>query len=286
MMWYHNGSLLKSLNDLNVLVQNVIRAPDFRVEHFDNFDATNAVNRFFEHGDGAGSSVPGKLNDGWYESSVPVSLACDKTLHKSEDAAPILNIAGLYHRKPLDVIKAALQESNAQRFHLAPFKEYWVPQPDGPPERIYSELYNSDAYLQEHRVISGQVHDVPLETVIVSMMLWSDSTHLTSFGNASLWPIYLFFGNQSKYNRAKPSSFSVHHLAYIPEVNKISFVILTFLMTLHHIKLDNSVQDKYLEIFGKAATKEMLTHLRHELIQSVWTVILCHDAQPVTGIRG
>ena len=104
------------------------------MEHFDNFDATNAVNRFFEHGDGAGSSVPGKLNDGWYESSVPVSLACDKTLHKSEDAAPILNIAGLYHRKPLDVIKATLQESNAQRFHLAPFEEYWVPQPDGPLE--------------------------------------------------------------------------------------------------------------------------------------------------------
>ena len=45
-------------------------------------------------------------------------------------------------------------------------------------------------------------------------------------------------------------------------------------MTLHHIKLDDSVQDKYLEIFGKAATKEMLTHLQRELIQSVWTVIL------------
>jgi len=30
-------------------------------------------------------------------------------------------------------------------------------------------------------------------------MLWSDSTHLASFGNASLWPIYLYIGNLSKY---------------------------------------------------------------------------------------
>lgn len=45
-------------------------------------------------------------------------------------------------------------------------------------------------------------------------------------------------------------------------------------MTLHHIKLDDTTQDKYLETFGKAATKEMLTHLRRELMQSIWTTIL------------
>ena len=49
-------------------------------------------------------------------------------------------------------------------------------------------------------------------------MLWSDSTHLTSFGNASLWPIYLYLGNQSKYTRGKPTSFARHHMAYIPKV--------------------------------------------------------------------
>ena len=46
------------------------------------------------------------------------------------------------------------------------------------------------------------------------------------------------------------------------------------LTTLHHVKLDDSIQDKYIEVFSKAATKEMLTHLRRELIQSVWAVIL------------
>ncbi|KAI9461999.1 hypothetical protein BJY52DRAFT_1116707, partial [Lactarius psammicola] len=215
MLWYHNGSLTKSLNDLNVLVQNVICAPDFEVQHFDNFDATKAVEKLFEQGDT--SEMP--LNDGWYETSVPIILACDRVAHRSEGNAPTLNVAGLYYQKPLEVIKAALQELNAQQFHIAPFKEYWVPRPNGPSERIYSELYNSDAYIQEHDIIRTQSHNDPLEAVIVSMMLWSDSTHLTSFGNASLWPIYIFFGNQSKYDRAKPTTFSAHHLAYIPKVS-------------------------------------------------------------------
>ncbi|KAH9010984.1 hypothetical protein EDB85DRAFT_1879108, partial [Lactarius pseudohatsudake] len=217
MLWYHNSSLTKSLNDLNVLVQNVIRAPDFQVQHFDNFDAVKADEKLFEQGDT--SETP--LNHGWYETTVPISLACDKVTHKSERDVPILSVTGLYHRKPLEVIRAALQESNVQQFHIAPFKEYWVPHSDGPPEHIYSELYNSNAYIKEHGIIHARADEDPLEAVVVSMMLWSDSTHLTSFGNASLWPIYLYIGNQSKYERAKPSTFSAHHLAYIPKVNSV-----------------------------------------------------------------
>ncbi|KAH9011427.1 hypothetical protein EDB83DRAFT_2580411, partial [Lactarius deliciosus] len=207
----------KSLNDLNVLVQNVIRAPDFQVQHFDNFDAAKADEKLFEQGDT--SETP--LNHGWHETTVPISLACDRVIHKSEADAPILSIAGLYHRKPLEVIRAALLESNAQQFHIAPFEEYWVPHSDSLPERIYSELYDSNAYIKEHGIIHAQAHEDPLEAVVVSMMLWSDPTHRTNFGSASLWPIYLYIDNQSKYERAKPSTFSAHHLAYIPEVNTV-----------------------------------------------------------------
>jgi len=45
-----------------------------------------------------------------------------------------------------------------------------------------------------------------LETFIVAALLYSDATHLASFGSASLWPIYLFLGNVSKYIRSKPTS--------------------------------------------------------------------------------
>ena len=97
---------------------------------------------------------------------------------------------------------------------------FWKPSPESPPERIYSELYTADAFIAEQEKIKQQPQEpgCELETVVASIMLWSDSTHLTSFGNASLWPIYMFFGNLSKYIRAKPTSFAAHHLAYIPKV--------------------------------------------------------------------
>ena len=62
-----------------------------------------------------------------------------------------------------------------------------------------------------------------LETFIISALLYSDSTHLAAFGAASLWPIYLFLGNVSKYIRSKPTSFSAHHIAYIPTVRHCWF---------------------------------------------------------------
>lgn len=62
-----------------------------------------------------------------------------------------------------------------------------------------------------------------IEYTVAPLMMWSDSTHLTNFGTASLWPIYMFFGWLSKYARGKPSAFAAHHLAYIPSVRKLFY---------------------------------------------------------------
>ena len=113
----------------------------------------------------------------------------------------------------------ALQDSSPDDFHLQPFKLYWIPDKDADnPEHIYSELYNSDAFVNEYKFIRDKYEKEEKEVVIVAMMFWSDSMHLANFGNASLWPIYLFLGNQSKYVRCKPSASAAHHIAYIPKV--------------------------------------------------------------------
>ena len=52
------------------------------------------------------------------------------------------------------------------------------------------------------------------EHIVLGLKLASDSTQLTSFGMASVWPIYLMFVNQSKQERMKPLCHAVHHLAY------------------------------------------------------------------------
>ena len=62
-----------------------------------------------------------------------------------------------------------------------------------------------------------------LEKAIVPLLVYSDSTHLANFGTASLWPIYIWFGNISKNTRLRASSFSAHHLAYLLSISKVPY---------------------------------------------------------------
>jgi hypothetical protein len=222
MCWFYSGSNMKSLAELDRLVNDVILAEDFDQAHLTGFRAVKEVDRLDNYqGDPADirSSFLGK--DGWIETSVKIRLPADGVQHASETSAPEFEVPGLFYRRLLEVIKSAFREASADRFHLTPFKMFFRPSPNEPTERVYSEIFSSQAMLEAHEAIKLHPPDpsCKLETVIAAVMLWSDSTHLASFGSASLWPIYLFLGNQSKYIRGKPSSFAAHHLAYIPKVS-------------------------------------------------------------------
>jgi hypothetical protein len=221
MSWFYNGTNTKSLNDLNNLVHNVLLASDFKPEDLAKFDAAKSAKQLdnFQKPSTSSADSSTLLKDGWIRSSISIKLPCDGFC-QTEEAAPTYQLNGLLYRKPIEVIKAAYQEGQASQFHLSPFEEYWKPSQDAPPERIFSELYNCDAYLKENDRVQthAQQSDCSLEAVIAPMMIWSDATHLTNFGSSSLWPIYFYPGNLSKYTRAKPSAFAAHHLAYIPKV--------------------------------------------------------------------
>ena len=212
MSWHYNASNTKSFDDLNALVHNVLLADDFKTEDLIGFNAAKEAKKIYDI-----KATTASAPNGWIEGSVLIRLPCDGSLYSSEDDAPVYVINGLLYRKPLEIIKAAYQENRAIEYHNTPFKEYWKPSSDSPRERIYSELYNSDCFLQEHAKLPKDTSD-GIESVIAALMIWSDATQLGSFGNTSLWPMYLFFGNQSKYTRAKPSEFAAHHLAYVPKV--------------------------------------------------------------------
>ncbi|THU98315.1 hypothetical protein K435DRAFT_661181, partial [Dendrothele bispora CBS 962.96] len=210
--------------------------------------------------------------DGWVEASVKIPLPGEGIKQKEADA-PKLKIDGIFYRKPLDVIQAVFQSERSQNFHYIPFKLFQ--QHDSPPGndsddhvdiRLHHELYNSDAYIKEYEHIQIQQRERQLkdpqlaeepevENVPVGIMGWSDETQVTQFGDQSMWPIYIYFGNQSKYELAKPTSFAAHHLAYIP-------------------KLPSNVQDQYQEKIGFPASPETLTHLKRELMQAIWSLIL------------
>jgi len=215
--WFYSSSPQKSLQDLDCLVQDVILADDFDRDDLHNFSAHRETKRLDDAPRNSSSSLFSA--DGWCTTSIPIRLPCEK-VKRPEVEAPIFHVEGLHYCPITEVVKSAFEEPAAATFHPTPYKLYWQPDKTWSPEHVFTELYTSDAMLREHEKIkcSPKNPGCNLETVIAAIMLWSDSTHLASFGNAALWPIYLFLGNQSKYTRAKPTAFTAHHLAYIPKV--------------------------------------------------------------------
>ena len=86
---------------------------------------------------------------------------------------------------------------------------------------VYDELYMTDAWNEAQDEIQKQrrTDGCQLERVIAGIMLWSDSTQLAQFSHASVWPVYLFFGNLSKYACHTPNTQTCHPIAFIPPVS-------------------------------------------------------------------
>ena len=165
---------------------------------------------------------------------------------RNSSTARTYSVPGLRYHKLLNVIKAAFQDPLSQQFHFTPFSLMHQSTVTGKDQRVYSELYNSDAFINEHKRVQNCSPPLPddpgckLEKVVAALMFWSDSTHLTNFGTAKLWPIYLFFGNLSKYIRSQPSSGACHHLAYIPSVCILSTQSM-FSLTFHSFLIHSKV---------------------------------------------
>ena len=141
-----------------------------------------------------------------------------------------ISIKGFHHRPICEVIRETFSQDPAARaFHYHPFEQTYHPpiSPDLPTERVYDELYTSDAWIREDAKIqtikvntSDRERDLP--RTIAAIMVWSDETVLNPFGQNKAWPVYIFFGNQPKGERSKPTAGGGSHLAYLPDVSAFS----------------------------------------------------------------
>ncbi|KAG6909309.1 hypothetical protein DXG01_001108 [Tephrocybe rancida] len=157
---------------------------------------------------------------GWAESSVHISVP----FHRNTDnpGAQDYTVKGFYHRSLTAVIreKLSLKKDDAGHFHLEPYELLWQHDPEEDPLSLYGEMYTSPAFRRAHR----ELQDSPAEPgcslprVVVACMFWSDATHLTQFGNAKITPLYLYFGNESKYRRSKPSCKLAEHVAFFQQL--------------------------------------------------------------------
>ena len=145
---------------------------------------------------------------GWKEKSITLSIPFPK---KAQNPGPRLyTFPPFRHRSIVSVLKEKMANSrDFPHFHLKPYELRWSRKgrPDSESIRVHGELYTSPAFLEMHEEIQALPAEpgCSLPKVLVGLMFGSDGTHLTSFGNSSLWPCYMYFGNESKYCKGKPS---------------------------------------------------------------------------------
>ena len=216
MTWKLTGNSQKSNGEVTCLVRDVIQAVDFDVDDFTNFDVSTLLKRLEDEVTPDTTTVFDR--DGWREEAPEIIIpTCKK---QQEGNGPSFCVPGLMYQSLTAMIKTAFSEPIARWFHLTPFKHIWK-SPSGREQHIYDELYSSDAWNKAHDEIQKQkrTDDCQLERVVVGLMFWSDSTQLSQFGHLSTWPIYLFFGNLSKYIHASPASGACYPIAFIPPVS-------------------------------------------------------------------
>jgi len=222
-------------------------------------------------------SNPFSARNGWKESSVYIRLPKEKMKWPLEGDAPELEIKGVRHRSLIDIITEVFEDGVATTFHMTPFHHMWKVSEERS-IKVDSETYSSPAMMEAYIEVNSlpREPDDNLEHVIASLMMYSNSTHLSNFGDASLWPFYVFFGNESKYTRGKPTASACHHVAYIPTVSL--FKLLKVLNPyLQNIKLPDDFQDSYFSLFEDASLSEVYTYCKRELMQAIWKLLLDED---------
>ncbi|KAJ7695466.1 hypothetical protein B0H17DRAFT_930752 [Mycena rosella] len=257
--WMWSGSAMKSIAECTRLI-DFLKSDDFNKADLQDFDLKAETDKFdrFLGGGGVGATLgeASGVKDGWKEVSVDIEVPDGKKRGPND---PILkfSVPGLHFRNLTQTIKSALQDHSSRYFHYTPFKHFWQTSTDEPAQRIYDEIYSSDAFIEAHEKLQRQPAepDCTLERVVAALMWWSDSTHLANFGTASLWPLYLFFGNQSKWVHGKPRAGACHHVAYMP-------------------KLPDDFFDWFFPETGHSPSAEVLTHCRRELMHAIWKLLL------------
>jgi hypothetical protein len=220
--WYWNHGVEKSRQSFKELLE-IVGSSDFTPEHirqtkWDKINVKLASNDFDLP---SGHAEDGEWMDedaGWRRTPITISVPFHSRTAKpgSQDY-----VAGLlYHRSLVSVIREKLANPlDDQHFHYDPFELFWR-RKDSENVRVHGELYTSSAFLDAHNILQSLPGEpgCDLQRVIVAMMFSSDVTHFTSFGNAKLWPCYLYFGNESKYRRSKPTLNCCNHVAYFQKV--------------------------------------------------------------------
>jgi len=214
--WFWKGGVQKSANDFNALLQD-LKDPDFSL---DNVQETqwHALNKRLGDSDESEAPWSSSVDAGWIQESISLTVPFHRRL--ANPGNKIFEVGTFHRRSIVSVIREQLAGADGHHFHYEPYKLHWQPCLEDPPIRVFGELYTSPELHRVHQELQSSPPEpgCDLPHVVVGLMFASDVTHLTQFGDAKLWPVYMFFGNDSKYRQCKPSCCLCNHIAYLRKV--------------------------------------------------------------------
>lgn len=273
MSWMNSGSSQKSEAEVTRLVKDVMLAEDFDAEHLKDFSARKSL-RELDNDSPGGSKV--NFPDDWTQASITIKIPTKL----GEDDARSFSVPGFHFRPLIEVIRSAFMDIQAGAFHLLPFKRLWKDPLDNHQERIFDELYTSDSWLEAQDELQKLPKEpgCSLERVIAGLMFFSDATHLANFGTAKAWPLYMYFGNLTKYARSAPKSGACHLVGFLPSVSFTSLPHSGVTLILPH-QLPDRVKDiiHNLPRISKSGMAALHTHCRRELFHACWDTLLSED---------
>ncbi|KAF9237474.1 hypothetical protein BU15DRAFT_76018 [Melanogaster broomeanus] len=255
--WYWCQGSQKSKRSFNQLL-DIISSPEFcpddvRSTSWRAIDRKLGSNAF----DGAVRDKDQIDSDeGWFRKPITISVPFH---NRCQHPGPKdYTLPDFHYRSLTSVIRETLADSTRSHlFHYEPYELRWHPPHRSRDLRVYGELFTADAFIQAHQTLQESPPEpgCDLPRVVVGLMFWSDATQLSSFGGAKLWPLYLYFGNHSKYQRCQPNHNLCTHVAYFQS-------------------LPDDFKDFAMEFSGKPLGDAFYTHCHRELFQAQWNMLL------------
>ena len=241
--WYWNQGAMKSRKGFRNLLK-IVGSSEFSSEDVRDTEWTKVDRELGilvapdESISMPGSSLEWLNNDaGWKGVSVTISVPFPRCSAHPGPAAYL--VRNFYHRSLVAVIREKVSDPRSHHaFHYEPYALRWHSPHKTCEIGVHGELFTSESFVNAHNQLQKSPPEPGCELPrrIVAIMFWSDATQLTAFGDAKLWPLYMYFGNESKYTRCQPSAHLCNHIAYFQTVchyctgSRLTDILLSFLM--------------------------------------------------------
>jgi hypothetical protein len=278
--WYWNHGAQKSQKSFKELV-DIVTSPGFKSEDV-RHTRWSAINKTLGLADFDDEGGEWEDEDaGWKRTPIAIDVPFHRQMKSSEGWRRHV-VGHLHHRSIVSVIKEKLANpADNKHFHYEPHELLWKPTLESTETRVHGEVYTSPSFTRAHQTLQESPGEpgCQLPRCIVALMFWSDETLLTSFGNTKLWPVYMFFGNESKYRRCRPSLNLCNHIAYFESVSSPIPPANFFYMKLIRVhQLPDAFKDFASHYTGAGGpTNAFLTYCRREMFHAQWAILLDDD---------